>query len=526
MVAQVPAPVKGWFARETPLTTPQDGALILDNFFPESGYVRSRKGCKCLTPPLTGNWGLINYVGGTGERLFAVTSGGIEDLSFSVLGDLTDKSFTTIIGNVDLISTHMFNAAGQFLYCVNGVNHPLHFNGTAWALPSFYGSTGVTSPPPVTPSSLNFVWNYSSRLFFLANGKAKFYYLNTLAIAGELGEFNVDLQYGGSLIAGGTWTHDAGNGMNDSLVLVSSEGEMIVYNGDDPSDFARWSLQGRFFIGKPVSNRCMVKMGGDLLILTDNGLVSCEKSINADFSQADLTNVAVNIQKKLNETIDRYKGNNGWHSIVWSSKNMLMVNAPRNDGLSLQFAANTISWAWGRFSSVNARVFCEHDDRLFFTKGSQLFEFEVSSDDTMIEDDLSVTHTPVSASMLTAFNSFGDMNNVKAGKLAQPIASLPDRTKLGINAAYDGVYKPTTPVYPYPRKGEAGGFDIDNMWDKARWDESAWQATVEAPDWLHIDGIGHQVAIVMETQSPNSEEVEAVEVYSFNLSLEMGAGQL
>ena len=72
-----------------------------------------------------------------------------------------------------------------------------------------------------------------------------------------------------------TWTIDDGNGAEDHLVVVSSTGQAAVYAGIDPTDPATWSLVGVYNIGAPVKGRRgYTKVGGDLYILTQQGIVS------------------------------------------------------------------------------------------------------------------------------------------------------------------------------------------------------------------------------------------------------------
>jgi hypothetical protein len=49
--------------------------------------------------------------------------------------------------------------------------------------------------------------------------------------------------------------------MGDYLVLITSEGEVAIFNGYDPSNAATWALVGVFNMGKPMSKRCTSKNG-------------------------------------------------------------------------------------------------------------------------------------------------------------------------------------------------------------------------------------------------------------------------
>ena len=70
-----------------------------------------------------------------------------------------------------------------------------------------------------------------------------------------------------------TWTIDDGNGADDHLAAISSEGEVAIYQGIDPSDAEKWALQGVYYAGAPVGRRSACRYGGDIAILTQFGLV-------------------------------------------------------------------------------------------------------------------------------------------------------------------------------------------------------------------------------------------------------------
>jgi hypothetical protein len=61
----------------------------------------------------------------------------------------------------------------------------------------------------------------------------------------------------------GTWTVDGGDGPDDRAVFVTSEGEVIVYQGTNPSSATTWAKIGSYYIGKPLGRRCLEKFGGD-----------------------------------------------------------------------------------------------------------------------------------------------------------------------------------------------------------------------------------------------------------------------
>ena len=84
---------------------------------------------------------------------------------------------------------------------------------------------------------------------------------------------------GGRIEACYTWTIDAGAGADDHFAIITSNGEVAVYRGTDPSSASDWSLIGVFMLGHPLGRRCGTKMGGDLVINSTEGLLPLSKAL-------------------------------------------------------------------------------------------------------------------------------------------------------------------------------------------------------------------------------------------------------
>ncbi|MGO7428545.1 hypothetical protein ACCT09_54750, partial [Rhizobium ruizarguesonis] len=78
---------------------------------------------------------------------------------------------------------------------------------------------------------------YRSRLWFIEKNSTNVWYLATDAVSGTATVLPVggNMKYGGTLIAINVWTIPVSTGLQQCLVLISSEGEVIVFQGSDPS---------------------------------------------------------------------------------------------------------------------------------------------------------------------------------------------------------------------------------------------------------------------------------------------------
>lgn len=160
-VKQFPAPVGGWVSNRA-LANPsepgvQQGAAVLDNFFPKSGSVKLRRGRQLyatLENEALSVTSMFSYRNGLNERLFAANAETIYDLTTVISpsgGQITtqDESlivteegdwfgFTStegldVIGNFtggDWVTVQFATTGGVFLVGVNGEDDGFIFNGT------------------------------------------------------------------------------------------------------------------------------------------------------------------------------------------------------------------------------------------------------------------------------------------------------------------------------------------------------------------------------------------------------------
>jgi hypothetical protein len=93
--------------------------------------------------------------------------------------------------------------------------------------------------------------------------------------------FNLNgvLQHGGEIFRIDTISNATNNSVTNYLVVISTNGEMLVYDGPSPADIANWKLVGNFRIPIPLNKFCFCKMEGDIVAATSNGLVSLRRII-------------------------------------------------------------------------------------------------------------------------------------------------------------------------------------------------------------------------------------------------------
>ncbi|MCK5444867.1 MAG: hypothetical protein KAI73_04540, partial [Rhodospirillaceae bacterium] len=389
---------------------PETHAVIMDNWFPGTDKVNVRRGNSAWASGMSGNVEtLVEYtpLTGTGE-MFAANAGDIYDVSGSgavgaavVSGQTNDRWQQSQLGT----------AAGQFVRIVNGDDTPWVYNGSTWA-----NTPAITG---VTEADLIWINNHQRRLWVGTKDSLDAYYLAVNSIGGAATKFSLAgiAKLGGFIMAMGTWTRDAGDGMDDVAVFITSEGEAIVYSGIDPSAASTWALIGVFRIGKPIGRRCMVKAGSDLILVTQDGFVPLSAILTMDRSQSRLATLSDQIASEVNKHVRDDSGLFGWQPILYPKGTMLVFNIPKSSTTFHQYVFNTITGAPCKFdynaSVPGALCFALLNDSLYWG----------GTDGTVnkFDDGNSDLGTNIDADCLQAFSYFKSPMSNKIFKQAEPI---------------------------------------------------------------------------------------------------------
>jgi len=276
------------------------------------------------------------------------------------------------------------------------------------------------------------------------------------------------------------WTLDGGNGPEDYFAAVTSEGEVAVYTGTDPSSASTWALKGIYYIGKPLSRRCLVKVGGDLCLLTVQGLYPLSKALQS--AQVDRRSaVSDKISRAWVDYTGQFGSLYGWQPVLFPEATMLLVNVPvlgRHDVnavYSYQFVMNTQTGAWCRFFGMPAEVWSVHDGKLYFALHNKVYQAWTGSDDHGL---------PIEGRGKSAFFYPAGRGNIAHVKLLRPIvtASASIKLQVGVDTDYDESSLATGSAIAYSQSVA--------KWDVAKWDEVYWSSgTMTIAKWRSV---GHK----------------------------------
>lgn len=455
----ISAPIGGLNARDSDVAMPETDALILDNWFPGTTDCKLRGGqANHVTGFAKVVETIIPFSSPTADKLFAATDDGIFDATTAGAVGAAVMALTN--GQVQFVQ--QVTAAGTFLLCVNGADTLKRYNGSAWSSPA--DITGVTTSDIVN------IALHAQRLFFVVKQSMTVHYLAGDAIAGAvaslaLGSF---FSLGGYIMAAGSWTRDGGAGMDDLFVVITSNGEVAVFSGTDPSDSTNWSLQGVFYLGQPIGRKCFVRLGSELLVLTEAGIFSLSKAL-ASAEKGGLVSATSKIDTIFRTYSKNYASLAGWQMTVVPGETMLLCNAPYSTTQRHQFAQNTVTGAWCRFTEMPIACMGLLAGQLYGGYSTNVVK-------------LLYGHNDFGANIIgrvrAAYTYLGNKNQNKQPSYVRPLFQASRPISIGLNLSVDF----DDQLFGSPPANIGGTLGV---WDVSTWDAAAWGGTATTNDWLH-----------------------------------------
>lgn len=424
----------------------------------------------------------LAYDGGTfafteGQVLTGGTSGATATI-VKVIGDATSGTLWlgTITGgpfqNNEVLTDALTGAA-----VANGVNSLL-----------FGAFTGVDT------TDLEYVWTFKNRLFFVEKNSLSAWFLPVDSLVGAAAEIPLGgvFNRGGSLLFGSAWSLDSGSGgsgLSQQCVFVTTEGEIVVYQGDNPADPTAWEQVNTYRIGVPLGNKAHIRAGGDIVIATNIGFVPLSQAIQRDYAALSPSAVSYPIEDAWNEAV-QLRGSTNWNCEVWPSAQMVIVSPPTTDDEPARwFVANARTGAWASFTNWDATCVHVFKERCFY--GSQ--------DGKVVEANVTGLDqgTPYTATYLPLFDDLRSPASLKIAKMARLVIRSSFVVKDQLSFQKDFVVNlPTAP--------NAAAVPAGSTWGGGIWGESVWGDSVAINTyqvWRVIAGSGYAAATAAQFTS-------------------------
>lgn len=371
-------------------------------------------------------------------------------------------------------------AGGNYIQAVNGADKMRVYDGTAWHKDgdgSPYDVTGVDSS-----TCINIALSHN-RVWLTQIGNLKAWYGPTGAIGGAFNALDLSsfADRGGYLMGVCDWTMDAGYGMDDMTVFVTSEGQVLVYKGSDPSSATTWALIGVYWIGSPIGRRFYLKLAGDILLITQDGVVSMAAALQSSRVNPKAA-ISNKIQNAISSAISLYGSNFGWQLVQYPAENMLILNVPFQEGQSQQqYVMSTIKrgngdWAWCNFTGWQSNCWELWQDNVYF--GGAGFV-------ALAWDGYSDNGSNIPTNGLQAFNNFGDDRVQKRFTMMRPILQSNGSPSILAQMNVDFDLSTTAAPLSFTPTSYA-------VWDTGVWDTSLWGGDlVVLKDWQGCTGTGY-----------------------------------
>lgn len=497
----LPPPIGGWNARDALTGMAPNDALVLDNWIPDVGNVKTRTGYVSWATGLGGFVeSLMEYAPMTGaNRLFASTPTAIYEVtSQGAVGAAMVSSLTGGRWNHTMFSA----LGGTYLFAANGTDGIRMFDGTSWSTPSITG-TGFLAANIVA------VVSYQNRLWLVENNALRVWYLPVGSIAGTAVAFDMGALFksGGFIMAMGSWSRDGGAGPDDLAVFVSSKGEVMVYSITDPTQTSGVAVQGLFRIAEPIGRRCMMKVGADLGILTSHGFATLSTMLQINVAGDDQAAVTNKITGAFQQAYADAATNFGWQPIEYPKANLVLVNIPLIErSLQQQYVLNVKTGAWCRFTGMSAGCWSLLGNALMWGDNSgTVWKFDQGTTDN---------GAAIVATVQSAY-SIGGPNQqdqgVKRCVLARAYVTGPPGFAPAVQLAFD--YDTTIISAPVnlPTYGNAAG--EGDGWDVSLWDQAVWGA-VSTPGlrWQTVRGSGVAVSAGISVKVNEQATINGIDI--------------
>lgn len=465
-------PVKGLNISDAIAAIPDGYATVLENWICLDDGPRVRGGAISNNTGLSGEvHSFIAYHSGTLDKLFCV-SGNATHAVFDITasGAVGAAIISGLVATV-WSTTTFTSSGGTYAWLTGKGNAPRAYDGSAWTTPAITG---------VTTTNLSMAWAHGKRMFFVEGGTTNAWYLSVDAIAGAAVKFPLvgEFQRGGSLVAGSTWTPDAGNSsLSASCVFISSEGEIAVYQGADP---ATWTSLGTFYVGKPCGPNCFMKAGGDLIVMTEDGKFALSQIMSLDRDALVNNSISRNI-RPLWQKLARSTNRDRWQIIRNNAFGYVLVTMPSTENVQTQLCVNIQTGAWSTFTGWKPTAMISTNGTLYFgTIAGIVYRADFGGMDGTL---------PYSATYVGPFKMAGLATIYAKMMRAVVIATETFSPLVAALSNYRAIL---------PGKPSAGLSDEIPLWDSTFiWDVegAGWAPENDTQDdWQVVEGSGHALA--------------------------------
>jgi hypothetical protein len=284
-------------------------------------------------------------------------------------------------------------------------------------------------------------------------------------------------------------------GIDDRLVVVSSQGDVVIYQGTDPDDSTKFSKVGTWYVGPlPAGRRQVTAFGGDVHILSQFGVVPVSKlqstaSVPSDQQQ----HISYLVDPLLARIMQDYSASQPWQVLDASREELILIGIPMDvvDWGGMFFAYKFTTQTWSIVSDTRYAYVCPVSNLLFAgtTDGRVVKAFNGSLDNVQIG---ATFGDPILCQVTPSFQPLGDPGVVKVFTMVRPTfltTAVPSlRVAMMVDYGIPSVtYAPALPGFASAR------------WDAAIWDADRWSGYLSPLNkWIGCEGTGFTATVQLD----------------------------
>lgn len=443
-------------------------------------------------------------------KLFASRAGLLYNVTAGGSGPWTAE--VGVSGTTDFWTWVNFqNAANSHLIVTNDGGAYSIYNGTTWTSPVQGTLAGQIAN--VNPQNFVFVAIYKKRLWFIEKQSTRAWYLKVGEITGEAKLFNVgeQMKKGGHLVALANWTVGDGEGTNDKLVFVGSQGDVIVYEGNDPDTVGEFVLNGWWDVGPlPVGRRSVVNTGADVHILSQFGITPMSVLMGTSEPAAlEQRRPSYLVGQLIARLMRDYSSLPGWNVRVLAKEELIVVSLPRETPIfsGAIFAYKVTTGAWSLLREMPYASFCNIDAGIFAGTfdGRVVRAFDGPLDDVKIGQ---TTGKVIQCQVTPAYQPCGAPGQQKVFKLVRPTFVTTLTPTLTLQIMTD--YGPPKPVVAPTLPNLAQSF-----WNVDKWDEGKWSGLQDPiKEWLGCHGVGFAGTVQLDYKTGGDTLLASIDMWT------------
>jgi hypothetical protein len=460
---------------------------------------------------------------GSADRLFAATFSGLWDVTASSTGPSRIVTFGTQTSESGFGEHTAFtdlNGGHWLLYCDedNGY-YTYHEAGGAWVkVVQNDVSPGAGEIGGVDPASFVSVVSFQHRNWFVQKDSQAAWYTDLDSLYGTVTRFNFGAHFphGGDLRSLAVWTNGEG-GPQTRLVAVSGGGDVVIYEGTDPTSAATFGIVGTWYAGSvPAGRRLTTNMGGDVAVMSSMGILPLSKLVQGN-PIVDRTQYAtVKVANLFNQLQAQTSNLRGWAMRLHPQDAALMVLIPiaANQNAE-QLVMSLTTRGWHRYRGLPMGVCAEPwGGTLYFGSGDGSGRVLVNDgylDGVTLADPSS--YSAIDFSGLSAFSDLGTAEQKQVQRIE--IRTLSEGGAVNLNAEARYGFDFTEAPLPAVVASSSGP-----LWDVGLWDEAQWEGSyVPQTNVFGAWGMGREVAVAFRGSA--TSRITITDLYAW---FEAGAG--